>query len=137
MVDEWLKEADEIPFGKKSRGLRQVKKNIEAQESARRRRPYIMSKKKAAMRLYKLIYRRHALQHGAWNLGELTNLQLGKTFFGNESTQKIKHSEAEFIIRQLWKFGRSEYLDVLYLRKEPEGGSKITIAVAKKIKQKF
>jgi len=136
-VDEWLAEADKVPFGKRGRGISQVKRRMNELETARRNKQYDAPRQKAAKLLYKLIYRRHALQHGAWSLKHLTNLELGKTFFGEESTQKIKHKEAEFIIRQRWKFGYSDYFDVKYLGKEPEKGSKMTIQVANKIKQQL
>lgn len=134
-VEKWLKEADEVSFGKRSRGLAQVKKRMDQQESERRNRPYHMTRKRASKFCSKLIYRRHALLHGVWNLKELTNAQLAKTFLGEDTNRKIPHKEAEFIIRQQWKFGKSEYLEVKYLGEEPEEGSKMTIELANKIKR--
>lgn len=139
-VDAWLAEADAVPFGKKARGLSQVKEKMEAHESARRNnRPVAMQRprQKAARRLHRLIYRRHALRHGAWDLLELTDEQRGKTFLGAESTRKIKIKEAEFILRQLWKFGRSDYLDVVHLGKGPEEVGQRSVSVANRIKKQF
>lgn len=133
-VEEWLAKAHEVPFGKKSRGLREVKRKMSEEESARRKRPYVAPKKKAAKVLAKLIYRRHALLHGFWNAKEMTNIDRGASL-GFTNNKKIKTDEWEFIVRQQWKFGKSEYLDVMYLGKEPEEGRKMDLAKFRKMKE--
>ncbi|KAL7529915.1 hypothetical protein ACHAWF_003151 [Thalassiosira exigua] len=131
-VEEWLEEAHEVPFGKRSRGVSQVKRKRQEQESARRGRPYTLDRKRGAKFFYKLIYRRHALLHGFWSMKEMSNKDFGASF---GCDRKIRRKEAEFIIRQQWKFGKSEYLDVLYLGKEPEEGGEETRALMQKIKR--
>jgi len=105
VVDRRLAESDKEPFGKK-RGRLAMRRQLAP------RLGDSMGKKKVAKELFRLVFKRHALQHGAVNLEELEREgAIGKSFFGEDAKVEINYTDCKEILGNLYKYGYSNRLE--------------------------
>jgi len=82
------------------------------------RKNNVVTRKEASSALHQLVFKRHALQHGAMKLGEMDRKELTKSFLGNnvdfdvdreddydEPSILIPRGDVKVILRQMWRFG--------------------------------
>ena len=57
------------------------------------------------------VYCRHALMHGHYQLNDMTKKELAESILGKGTKTKIPDREARLILKELFRFGKSSYLD--------------------------
>jgi hypothetical protein len=115
-VNRRLQYADAADYGAK-RGRTAIRKLLQDELKKLRKvhpisnvRIHQIRREEISRELNDLLYTRHALLHGARSLWEFDNISLAKTFFGDKSLLVLEMIDAKKIIRDLFKYGRSETL---------------------------
>jgi hypothetical protein len=57
------------------------------------------------------VYCRHALQHGHYQLNDMTKLELAESILGKGTKVKVPDREARIILKELFRFGKSSQLE--------------------------
>jgi hypothetical protein len=115
-IDEEIADLEKEPLGR-NRGRKTIYQRLRAKHSeiARERNqrmkkitPWMVDKG-----VRRLVNTRWALWHGAFKLRELAPKQLAMSFLGEDTTHRISRKRARTILKDLWRYGKSNHLNLL------------------------
>lgn len=113
-VESRLEEAEQQKYGKR-RGEEQIRKIMKEERPKNRR----INRQMILQELRSLLYSRHALQHGAMRLKDMTKgNQIGKSFLGEDTKVNISLEQARLILFELFRYGKSSRLESLKKKHE-------------------
>jgi len=80
--------------------------------------PRKYSKQIITVELNRLLFRRHALRHGAKDLDELDESQLAQTIYGIGTDKILHHRKAKAALKEAWRYGKSPSLEFMFKGEE-------------------
>lgn len=117
-VRYFLKCIDTEPYGSKDRGLKDMFELLRPyRDKLVMVRRFLYDYDRRTM-LNSLLYDRHALRHGAIEIEEMSGVDLAKSLLGNNIAEgaEISLDEAKLIIRELWRYNESPWLEELKVK---------------------